>query len=226
MRPASTREGRLENATAAKGPPAIQELVLGGEPEPWRRLGFGVEDGRFQVGSVSLRLEPGGARGLVGWTLRGVAAGDLDGLPTVSGDDRAPGPAPEHPNGAQAVDHVVVTTPRLERTLAALAAAGLELRRQREAQTPQGELRQAFYRLGEVVLEVVAPAGASDAPAAFWGMVFTVRDLDACAAALGGLLGEVRDAVQPGRRIATVRREAGLSLPVAFMNPDPRRPAS
>ena len=38
------------------------------------------------------------------------------------------------------------------------------------------------------------------------------------AAALGPLLGEVRDAIQPGRRIGTIRREAGLGLPVAFLS--------
>jgi hypothetical protein len=45
-----------------------------------------------------------------------------------------------------------------------------------------------------------------------------VADLDACAALLGGRLGEVRDAVQPGRRIATIRREAGLGVPVALIS--------
>jgi hypothetical protein len=44
-------------------------------------------------------------------------------------------------------------------------------------------------------------------------------DLDATAAVLGERLGAVRDAVQPGRRIATVRREAGLGTPLAFMTP-------
>jgi hypothetical protein len=35
------------------------------------------------------------------------------------------------------------------------------------------------------------------------------------------VLGSVRDAVQPGRRIATMRREANLGLPVAFMTAPP-----
>jgi hypothetical protein len=34
---------------------------------------------------------------------------------------------------------------------------------------------------------------------------------------MGEKLGEVHDAVQPGRRIATVRREAGLGVPVALI---------
>ena len=42
-------------------------------------------------------------------------------------------------------------------------------------------------------------------------------DLDALATRLGDDLGAPRDAVQPGRRIATVRESAGLGLPLAFM---------
>ena len=34
----------------------------------------------------------------------------------------------------------------------------------------------------------------------------------------GDRLGTVKDAVQPGRRIASLRKEAGLALPIAFMS--------
>jgi len=50
-------------------------------------------------------------------------------------------------------------------------------------------------------------------------ITLVVTDLEAAAAAMGELLGDIRDAVQPGRRIATVRRDAGLGVPVAFMTP-------
>jgi hypothetical protein len=58
-------------------------------------------------------------------------------------------------------------------------------------------------------------------PARFWGLAFQVRDLDATCQHLGDKVGEPRDAVQPGRRIATLRREAGLGPAVAFMSPGP-----
>jgi hypothetical protein len=45
-----------------------------------------------------------------------------------------------------------------------------------------------------------------------------VGDLDQCAELLGKRLGEIRDAVQPGRRIATVPGSAGLGLPVALIS--------
>ncbi len=94
-------------------------------------------------------------------------------------------------------------------------------------------MRQAFFRLGEVILEVVenppGTPGAEDRAreARFYGIAFVVADIDALAEELGelpvpgGVLGSVRDAVQPGRRIATMRREANLGLPVAFMTAPP-----
>jgi hypothetical protein len=204
--------------------PALHELTVAGEAGSWEGVGFAVEGDSFRVGSVTVRLGSETGSGLVGWTLSGLRSTDLDGLPTRAADAPAPADTRAHPNGALSIDHVVVSTPKLERTLAALAAAGLELRRERLADTPQGPVRQAFYRVGEAILEVVAPPDAPDGPAAFWGVVFTVGDVDACAALLGDRLGRARDAVQPGRRIATVRREAGLGLPVALMTPEPSRP--
>ena len=48
-------------------------------------------------------------------------------------------------------------------------------------------------------------------------------DLDATAEWLGDRVGTPKDAVQPGRRIATLRhRDLGLGLPVAIMTPHPR----
>jgi hypothetical protein len=136
------------------------------------------------------------------------------------------GPPPAHPNGVTAIDHVVAVSPRLDRTVAALQAAGLELRRIREQPTPVGAPRQAFFRLGAEILEVIqepdavlARDGGAERPATFWGIALRVADLDAICATLGDGASEARDAVQPGRRIASLRRSAGLALPVALMTP-------
>lgn len=199
--------------------PALVELAVGGSAAPWAGLGFRVDDdGSARVGAVALRFDASAPPGIRGWTLAGAAGeGPIDGLETrrVAGGDPAPA-APEHPNGALRLDHVVVMTPDLARTFAALEAAGLELRRVREA----GEARQGFYRVGEAVLEVVGDVDPPG-PARFWGLVAIVSDLDAAAARLGASLGTVRDAVQPGRRIATVREDAGLGVPVALMSARP-----
>ncbi len=73
----------------------------------------------------------------------------------------------------------------------------------------------AFLRFGECILEVVERAGVA---ASLWGLVVVVEDLDG----LGPLVGAPRDAVQPGRRIATVRPDAGLTTALAFMTPRPQ----
>ncbi|MFM7962382.1 MAG: hypothetical protein ACKPBF_00195, partial [Actinomycetota bacterium] len=55
--------------------------------------------------------------------------------------------------------------------------------------------------------------------ATYWGFVVTVADLDAAIAHLGpDVIGAAKPAVQPGRRIATVRSGAGLGVPLALMS--------
>ena len=202
--------------------PSIDEIVVADDPKTWTAAGFRLEGDALAVGSVRIRLAGRGpARGIIGWSVRGLAGDDLDGLPTEASSGRpgggaGGGAAEPHPNGAEWLDHLVAFTPHLDRTVAALEAVGLELRRRRDGPTPGGAERQALFRLGEVVLEAIeAPPGTRiredpGAPARFWGLAFGTADLDASVAALGGLLGEPRPAVQPGRRIATLRKEAGL----------------
>jgi hypothetical protein len=202
---------------------AIETLTVADEPAAWARAGFTVDDdGTCRVGSVRVELDPeAGPGGIVSWTIAGVDdAGVIDGLPTVDGT-RGPVEPASHPNGTTQIDHVVVATPDLDRTVGALRMFGFVPRRTREA----GRNRQTFFRLGEVILEVVGPSGRdaerATAPATFWGLAFTVEDLTATAAALARHLGPVKDAVQPGRRIATLRHEPlGISVPVAFMSAD------
>jgi hypothetical protein len=205
----------------------IDELTVADAPAAWSALGFAVDGDACLLGDVRLRLAGADAgRGLSGWSLRGVEGTELDGLPTTLSEAGPPGDAPAHPNGIAAIDHVVAITPALERTLVALEAAGLDLRRIREEPTPAGAPRQAFFRLGTTILEVVQEpdeaierGGGADRPAFFWGLALLAPDLDATVARLGDRVGDVRPAVQPGRRIATLRRAAGLSLPVALITP-------
>ncbi|MFL5901454.1 MAG: VOC family protein [Solirubrobacterales bacterium] len=158
-------------------------------------------------------------------SLRGTQSTELDGLPTTLSDRPPLSEASQHPNGITAIDHVVAISSDLDRTVAALQATGLDLRRIREEPTPAGAPRQAFFRLGAVILEVVqAPDEAiertgGDRPAFFWGLAFLAPDLDATVAGLGDRVTEIRPAVQPGRRIATLRRSAGLTVPVALITP-------
>ncbi|HEU5143345.1 MAG TPA: hypothetical protein VFU04_09340 [Solirubrobacterales bacterium] len=207
----------------------IDELTAADDSATWSALGFAVDGDTCVVGDVRVRLAGNRPGGLIGWSLRGVRETKLDGLPTRRSDRPPPAESPLHPNGVVALDHVVAISPALDRTVAVLEAAGLDLRRIREEPTPAGAPRQAFFRLGATILEVVQePAeaiergGGPDRPAFFWGLAFVAPDLDATVAGLGDRVSEVRPAVQPGRRIATLRRSAGLAVPVALMTPPAR----
>ncbi len=204
-------------------PPTVDELFIAGPPEPWAAVGFTVSGGTCEVGSVRLRFG-GEGRGILAWSVRDVDGHELDGLDTRPSTE-APAAGGPHPNGTLSIDHLVVISPDLDRTAGVLREAGFDFRRLREGDTPGGSQRQAFFRMGEVLLEVVeAPPGTKIAadpsgPARLWGISFLVEELETPAAALGEALGEPRDAVQPGRRIATVATAAGLGPAVAFMTP-------
>src|ERR1039458_9548720 len=165
--------------------PMIDELLIADDSERWREFGFAVADGRCQIGRVRVRFLTGGAkRGIVGWSLRDVAHTELDGLATTISEQPAPDAAPAHPNGAVAIDHIVGMPPSLARSVGALQRAGLDLRRIREQPTPAGAPRQAFFRLGGEILELIQEpyellerTGGRGGPARFWGVAVRVDDL-------------------------------------------------
>ncbi len=241
--------------------PTIDELLLGDDDGRWSELSFTVANRCCELGGVRLRfLGHSAGTGVLGWTLRDLAVTDteLDGLPTTVSEQPPRPLAPAHPNGVVAIDHLVAFSPSLDRTVDALRRAGLELRRIREQPTPAGAPRQAFFRLGAEILEVVQqpsdsigrparqgdpsierpdgqgdpstkrPAGQGDPsterpdgrndPARFWGLAVLVEDLDRTVQLLGSHASPIRPAVQPGRRIATLRRSAGLTVPMALMS--------
>jgi hypothetical protein len=197
--------------------PALAELVLADEPQTWEALGFVVAGGAIGLGGVTLRLAGRDAgEGIVAWGVHGLEPGDIDGLRTLEAVAALDAGESGHPNGAIGLDHVVALTGDLDRSIAALRARGLEPRRIRDV--PGQELSQAFYVLETALLELSGPVADREA-AGFWGLVVVVSDLDALIDRLGDLVGEPRDAVQPGRRIATLRPAAGSSTAVAFMTP-------
>jgi hypothetical protein len=149
------------------------------------------------LGEERLHLTGRGG-GILEVTAPGLTTDDPDGLPLRAAEGAGLASS-QHPNGAFAVDHVVVLTGSLDRTVTALQAAGLDLRRRDE--------RMAFLRLGSYILEVVE---RGDDPPRFWGLVVVVDDPGAVPGA-----GPAKNAVQPGRRIATVK---GLGTALAVMS--------
>lgn len=198
-------------------------LTVGDAPDAWRAIGFDVAVDRFTVGGVTVHLVGDeGSRGLLAWSLVPAAEGDVDGLAHLPVP--APTSAREHPNGVTGVDHVVAGTPHVRRTLEALAGVELEPRRVVDG-LRGGDKAYAFLLLGTCVLEVIGPRDhdpdRSPAPAAFVGLAFVASELDPVAA-LPEVAGTPRDAIQPGRRIVTLRtQEHGVSVPVAVLTPRP-----
>jgi hypothetical protein len=160
---------------------------------------------------------------IVGWSLRGLpsdrSADDLDGVPTTSSGAAAVAPA-EHANGVTSIDHVVLLSPDLDRTVASLAAVGVDPRRERDGELGGRPIRQIFFRLGSVIIEVVgSPGAASEGPSTLWGITYNVADIDATASFFGDRASPVKQAVQPGRRITTLRHhELGMSVRTAMIS--------
>ncbi|MHB8465571.1 MAG: glyoxalase [Acidimicrobiales bacterium] len=204
----------------------LAALDIAEDPEIWEELGFTAVDGTVWVDDVAHRLGAAGAR-IAGWSLFGVdlpvGPATIDGLPTTIVEDVTTERA-EHANGVVGLDHLVVATPDHDRTVAALEAVGMRVLGRRESATYGAPMRQAFIRLGPVILEVVGGAEPSgDGPAGFFGLAWTCADLDRTAAWFGPRLHPAKDAVQDGRRIATLDRAAGTRVAMAFMSPEPAR---
>lgn len=209
----------------------VAELWLACSVEPWRRMGFASVDTPrgpvISVAGLNLRfVEVNLESPIVGWTL--VTDGqhdvaDIDGIatefiPTSFMEDMAPVSSEGHALSVTGIDHVVINTGSLDRTCGVIEQRlGLPLKRVRDA---GHGVRQGFHRAGAIILEVVErPDLEPSTPASLWGLVFNVDDIDAAAAWFGpDAISSPKDAVQSGRRIATVRSGAGLVVPLALMS--------
>ena len=199
----------------------------------------------MQLGTVRVQLHGAdGPRGLLRWDLVAPTSSttppgagvtkpaddlDLDGLPTAWVPDTPEAAVGNHPNRVGAIDHIVVGTPDIDRTVAALTDRGFRERRRRATGRYGEPMVQVFFWVGEVILELVGPTDPPvdpGGPAAFFGLALTSFDLESTAATLGDLLGAPHEAVQPGRLIATLRLgQVGGSVPTVIMSPHPGDPA-
>lgn len=244
-------------AQTAPSQPTLRSIRLpGGAGAWWQRAGFAGH----LIGGV--RFEPSDSTAVVGWTLSGgpgargadytegpgfwrvrdgnVFTGAVDRIPTIIEPADAVGEMDqqrEHPNGATGLHSVTLLSPDLHRTVQALEEAGLQLRRLADPAPFSEALSMAFFKMGGLIVELVAPRerGANvalpglpatpedpEAPAAIVGMVVNVPSLERVADAAPGCVGRGRPAAQgKGRLIASLRHEEAGSPPlrVAFMTP-------
>jgi hypothetical protein len=212
----------------------IAWLEIADPPELWRQFGFDVDaEGRCVIGGVEHRLIGDDAddashigEGIISWTVTGIdpLVTDIDGVPTTVIGGYDSGSAPEHPNGVFRIDHLVIRTPSTPRTAEALAAVGLERRGGRTTNSAGDSVDMTFFWAGDTLLELAGPPEPNDtgASARFAGIAYATADLDGTTALLDQLSTTPVQAVQPGRRIAALTKEAGSSVPIAFMTPHVR----
>lgn len=237
--------------SSAPDRPELRRLLVGDRPEAWAAAGFTVDGDRTRLGRIEVRFvevaDTAEPAGVIGWELAGDGSvASIDGLATTWTDEPSPSPI-THANGVSRLDHVVINTPDLPRTIGALEGAGFEVRRTRDVPGTDPVRRQVFLWAGETILEVVGRAddtpdtvgraddtpatvgradgaGGGDArPASVWGLALTTDDLDGAAERLAPAITPPKDAVQPGRRIATIdTRGLGIGPALALMSPHVR----
>ena len=198
----------------------VDEILVADPPEAWTAAGFTVSEGSCRVGDVSIRLiGRDRGTGIIGWSLGGVDVDDLDGIATTT-SDAGPAAPTEHANGVTGIDHIVLFSPDLDRTVAALATVGVTARRERLGELGGRPIRQIFFRFGAVIIEAVgSPDAADDGPSTLWGITYNVTDIDETATYFAGRTTRVKEAVQPGRRITTVHhQEFGMSVRTAMLS--------
>lgn len=181
-------------------------LGVPGDERAWTALGFVVDDGGFTVGRVRCSI------GEIGWGFDEIHSDpSVLGVRTVTSPVAAPA---TQPCGVTAADHIVYTVPDLDAAVDALNAVLNSVPRRRfHPRGPDGP-EMAFYRVGEVLIEVVA----SGREPALIGLALKTPDLDATVARIrlsGGPVLDPKPAVQGGR-IASVRNEH-LRWGLAFM---------
>ncbi|MCX6394205.1 MAG: hypothetical protein NTY57_05060 [Solirubrobacterales bacterium] len=204
--------------------PSLTGIKLGADPQAWEAAGFTVIGHALAVGGVTIEFTSpvGGIECLVFDHLpEGVT--DLDGLPVKVGPALTEA---THENGVYSIDQVVIATPEFDRTAQVMRDMGLGFKREAVRETEDGtQVRQGFVRSGDAVLEVVHAENVTGEHAHGWGVGFITADLDKAIHDLEGLIGPPHEAVQPGRRIATIRRDVNLGIPVVLMDPEPAEPA-
>ncbi len=121
-------------------------------------------------------------------------------------------------NTVDSLEHIVVRTPVLEDAIAANEATGVPCKRIREA---GHGTQQAFFKLEQTVIEVVAPAHHE---VGCWGLALMCSDIRRAvdhARASGLEATEPKDAIQGGMIARIVKPLDGVAI--AFMFPGPRR---
>jgi catechol 2,3-dioxygenase-like lactoylglutathione lyase family enzyme len=136
-------------------------------------------------------------------------------------------PTSEGVNGraaADAIDHVVVNTPRPD-DLIAFFEGQLGIRLALDHTIEKWGVRQLFFRIGNLTLEVVTPTAKDKQPEkdSLWGMAYRCPDLTLMQERLktsGVDVSEIRVGRKKGTQVATVKPETH-GIPTLLIGQDP-----
>eukprot|EP01062_Namystynia_karyoxenos_P062281 TRINITY_DN55192_c0_g1_i1.p1 TRINITY_DN55192_c0_g1~~TRINITY_DN55192_c0_g1_i1.p1 ORF type:complete len:233 (+),score=75.95 TRINITY_DN55192_c0_g1_i1:83-781(+) len=196
------------------------ELRLPDSAEAWRSAGFAVSPGgSVDLGALQLRL--GAQKASVGFAGLPDGVAELDGM-SVHAADPADAQGVAHPNGVSALDALSLQTGDCDRTRAALAAVGMQPAK--ETSAVRKGFSMLFYRPPQgPIIEIAGPSKGAAPPLRLWGVMLVSPDLDAFCRALPQSTKPPWTAVQPGRRITTLRgKHHGISIAVAVLSPHVR----
>ena len=191
------------------------------DSELWRDLGFEVNGERCRLRSIDVVLTGADSgRGIHGWAWTGSDGPTIDGIPCTRVDGRGVGVTEPHPNHSVGLFYVVLFGPSWDAAATALSDVGVDPGEPRPMGSKDQPRLRSVADAGDVEIEVIGPPDHDPSSAwRLWGSIVEVDDIDATAAYLGSRLLSVKPAIQRGRRIATLDRSAGSSVPLAFMSP-------
>ena len=170
----------------------------------------------------------GSHAGLISWGWSELPEGvtEVAGIPAFVWEKRkVDDESSHHKNTVVSVDHIVLHTNNKDKIKAKLRALGMEPRRERSDIYP--DMTQIFYRPGNgPILEVVANDHFSDVNY-LWGATLVVEDMKCAKKELGNYATEPKSALQPGRKIMTLRHDSlHFRTNMAFMTPHVKAPAA
>ena len=182
----------------------------------WNGAGFKAVNGVVALSDIDV-LFVKGTGGLIEWGWDKLPEGmtSICGVPAFRYEDK--NTIQKQPNGVLSVDHIVLHSNDAEYVKNEFAKLNMTPRAQRDDIYPG--ITQIFYRPEKgVVIEVVVN---KDFPKTFlWGMTLVVEDIDIAKQLLKDNSSNPKKAIQPGRRILTVRgAQLNIETNMAMMTP-------
>ena len=205
--------------------PKLKRLFVANPPHVWESMGFKIVGNQVQLGNVIIQLveKVCVCNPVVGWDWENLVASKpshIDGIPLLNDKVDNVTEDVQHMNNSIAVDHVVLKTFNVEKTIKCMNEIGLEVRK-RVVHQSKG-MEQVFFKAENTILEVISSLEASNSvqDSYIWGITFVTSDIITLHKNLEGSTKVPYDAVQIGRKFTTLDNlKHGTKVRIAFISP-------